>query len=66
MPEEGFKIDKTSPLFYEQVGLDKIKELSTTFYTYVYSEDVENTNSEHHSYFGKYFVNAKKGKIVTL
>ena len=57
-----FQVDRISPPMYAQLGQDKIKEISTNFYNRVYAEDVEDVNSPHHSYFGKFFVRTSKGK----
>ena len=49
------------PSLFDQLTLDKIKELSTTFYNRVYSIDVDDTSSEFHDNFGKFFVGRRKG-----
>ena len=59
----GFKIDVMEPSMYDVLGDEKIIELSTAFYNRLYTEDVENKDSEHYSYFGRFFENRDKGNF---
>ena len=57
----GYKVDQLSPSMYEQLGDDKFRQISTNFYGRVYSEDVENKNSEFYDTFGRFFEGRPKG-----
>lgn len=61
----GYALDEGVSI-YEQIGGDKIKQIAQNFYNRVYSEDVENKESQFYETFGKFFEDRSKGKTIII
>lgn len=56
----SYRLDEGESI-YEQLGEDKIRQISENFYTRVYAEDVENKRSPFYATFGRFFEDKPKG-----